>query len=121
MQQPCWAQLTCKTQSGLVQTFVYTETCARSQWAEMKLCIQVPEPIFTFKFVSKNHMHVSIYKQQHYEENTLQPQSYVRTSPSERKTSLICVSLLDVGFTIFVSPPSDSALLFSQAISPGSR
>lgn len=118
MQQPCWAQLTCTTHSGLVQTFVYTETRAHSQWSEMKLCIQVPEPIFTFKFVSKNHMHISIYK--HYAENILHPQSYVQTSSSKKDHScFICASLLNVGFTTFVSSPSDSALLFSQGISPG--
>lgn len=67
---------------------------AGSQWAEMKLCIQDPEPIFTFKFVSNNHMHVSIYKQQHYAENTLQPQSQVQTSSSERKITVVSSVLL---------------------------
>lgn len=86
MQQPPWAQLICTAHSGLVQTFVYTETRARSQWAEMKLCIQVPEPIFIFKFVSKNHRRVSIYKQQHYADNTLQPQSYVQTLPQKERS-----------------------------------
>lgn len=88
MQQPCWAQLTCTTYSGLVQSFVYTETRAHSQQAEMKLCIQVPELIFTFKFVSKNHMHRNIYKQQHYTENILQPQSYVQPLPQKERSQL---------------------------------
>lgn len=88
-QQPRWAQLTCTTHSGLVPTFVYTETRAHSQRAEMKLCMQNPELIFTFKFVSNTHMHVSIYKQQHYAENALQPQSYVQTSSSERKITVV--------------------------------
>lgn len=91
-----------------------------AKWSEIKLCIQVPEPIFTCKFVSKNHMHISINKQQHYAENILHPQSYVQTSTSKKDHScFICASLLNVGFTIVVSSPSDSALLFSQGISPG--
>lgn len=120
MQQPCWAQISCTTHSGLVQTSVYTETRAHSQWAEMKLCIQVPEPIFTFKFVSKNTcIQISI------NSSTMQkvssnPNHRYKPLPKKDPSCFICASLLDVGFITFVSPPSDSALLFSQAVSPGS-
>lgn len=115
MQQPRWAQLTCTTHSGLVQNFVYTETRAHSQLAEMKLCIQDSERIFTFKFFSKNHVHVSIYKQQHYAENALQPVTCSNLFLRKKDHScFICASLLDVGFITFISPPSDSALLFHR-------
>lgn len=63
-------QLTCTAHSCLVQICVYAETCACNQCAEMKLCIQVPEPTVTFKIVLKNHMYINIYKQQR-AENTL--------------------------------------------------
>lgn len=63
-----------------------------------------------------SHLFLSIYKQQHYP-----PTPVICTNLFLRKkdhSCFICASLLDVGFIIFVSPPSDSALLFSQAVSP---
>lgn len=68
---------------------LFTLRRAHSQWAEMKLCIQVPEPIFTF--VSKNHMQISIYKQQ--QKTPSMPSHMYKPLPPKERSQLfhLCI------------------------------